>query len=161
VSRFLADADDPAAEAALAIAGTHSRGRLRSRCAIIFAEESRPMVPLRAALGHRPDAPGRRRRNFCWIKSAPNPCKRKPPIEAILRAAPPEFRNNKAASKTLVSGNPRLSRAFQKLFQGPMKISPYVVILSAARFSCVDLFGPKPDSRSPKPGARTTSRMLY
>ena len=112
IARFLADADDPAAEAALAIAGTHSAQGfevLRDR----FAEESDPWfcsVLLSAIALTRQDAAV----EFLLDQVRTESLQAEAAIEAILRAAPSE--EIKSRLEPLVSGNPRLSRAFQKLF---------------------------------------------
>ena len=112
IARFLADADDPAAEAALAIAGTHSAQGfevLRDR----FAEESDPWfcsVLLSAIALTRQDAAA----EFLLDQVRAESLQAEAAIEAILRAAPSE--EIKSRLEPLVSGNPRLSRAFQKLF---------------------------------------------
>jgi HEAT repeat protein len=112
IARFLADADDPAAEAALAIAGTHSAQGfevLRAR----FAEESDPWfcsVLLSAIALTRQDAAA----EFLLDQVRAESLQAEAAIEAILRAAPSE--EIKSRLEPLVSRNPRLSRAFQKLF---------------------------------------------
>ncbi|MGD0165151.1 MAG: hypothetical protein ABSB39_22090 [Candidatus Sulfotelmatobacter sp.] len=112
IARFLADADDPAAEAALAIAGTHSAQGfevLRDR----FAEESDPWfcsVLLSAIALTRQDAAV----EFLLDQVRTESLQAEAAIEAILRAAPSE--EIKSRLEPLVSRNPRLSRAFQKLF---------------------------------------------
>jgi len=112
IARFLADADDPAAEAALAIAGTHSAQGfevLRDR----FAEESDPWfcsVLLSAIALTRQDAAV----EFLLDQVRTESLQAEAAIEAILRAATSE--EIKSRLEPLVSGNPRLSRAFQKLF---------------------------------------------
>ena len=112
IARFLADADDPAAEAALAIAGTHSAQGfevLRDR----FAEESDPWfcsVLLSAIALTRQDAAA----EFLLDQVRAESLQAEAAIEAILRAAPSE--EIKSRLEPLVSRNPRLSRAFQKLF---------------------------------------------
>jgi HEAT repeat protein len=112
IARFLSDSDDPAAEAALAIAGTHSAQGfevLRDR----FAEESDPWfcsVLLSAIALTRQDAAV----EFLLDQVRAESLQAEAAIEAILRAAPSE--EIKSRLEPLVSGNPRLSRAFQKLF---------------------------------------------
>jgi HEAT repeat protein len=112
IARFLADADDPAAEAALAIAGTHSAQGfevLRDR----FAEESDPWfcsVLLSAIALTRQDAAV----EFLLDQVRAESLQAEAAIEAILRAAPSE--EIKSRLEQLVSGNPRLFRAFQKSF---------------------------------------------
>jgi HEAT repeat protein len=110
VSRFLAAADDPAAEAALAIAGTHSAQGfqiLRDR----FAEESDPWfcsVLLSAIALTRQDAA----QEFLLDQVRTESSHAEAAIEAILRAAPAEEITNRL--EELVAGNQRLARAFQK-----------------------------------------------
>jgi hypothetical protein len=108
VSRFLASGDDPAAEAALAIAGTHSPqgfDTLRKR----FAEESDPWfcsVLLSAIALTRQDAA----LEFLLDLVRAESLQAEAAIEAILRAMP-----NVEITKRLeelVAGNQRLSRAF-------------------------------------------------
>jgi hypothetical protein len=110
VSRFLASSDDPAAEAALAIAGTHSPqgfNVLRER----FAEEADPWfcsVLLSAIALTRQDAAI----EFLLAQVRTESLQAEAAIEAILRAMPSEEITKRL--EKLVSGNPRLSRAFQK-----------------------------------------------
>jgi HEAT repeat protein len=110
VARFLADGDDPAAEAALAIAGTHSPQAfetLKQR----FNNESDPWfcsVLLSAIALTRQDAAVEFLLDQVRIESL----QAEPAIEAILRSAPPEEVTKQL--ETLVAGNPRLSRAFNK-----------------------------------------------
>jgi hypothetical protein len=108
ISRFLASADDPAAEAALAIASTHSpQGfeTLRER----FAEEADPWfrsVLLSSIVLTRQDAAVRFLLDLVRTESL----EAEAAIEAILRAMP-----NAEVTKRLeelVAGNQRLTRAF-------------------------------------------------
>ena len=108
VSRFLVSADDSAAEAALAIAGTHSpRGFevLRER----FAKEADPWfcsVLLSAIALTRQDAA----LEFLLDLVRSESLQAEAAIEAILRAMP-SVEITKRLDE-LVAGNPRLSRAF-------------------------------------------------
>jgi len=108
VSRFLTSADDPAAEAALAIAGTHSAQAfevLRDR----FSEESDPWfrsVLLSAIALTRQDAALEFLLNLVRTESL----QAEAAIEAILRAAPSEEVIERL--EQLVAGNQRLARAF-------------------------------------------------
>jgi HEAT repeat protein len=108
ISRFLASSDDPAAEAALAIAGTHSaRGFdiLRER----FTEESDPWfrsVLLSAIALTRQDAA----LEFLFDLVRTESLQAEPAIEAILRSMP-SGEVTKRLEK-LVAGNQRLARAF-------------------------------------------------
>jgi HEAT repeat protein len=110
VGRFLAAADDPAAEAALAIAATHSPQAfetLRDR----FAEEHDPWfcsVLLSAIALTRQDAA----LEFLLDQVRTESLQAEAAIEAILRAMPSD--EIKKRLKELVSGNPRLARAFAK-----------------------------------------------
>jgi HEAT repeat protein len=110
LSRFLAAADDPAAEAALAIAGTHSAQGfqiLRDR----FAQESDPWfcsVLLSAIALTRQDAA----QEFLLDQVRTESRDAEAAIEAMLRAAPSE--EIKLSLRKLVSGSPRLTRAFDK-----------------------------------------------
>jgi HEAT repeat protein len=112
IARFLSDSDDPAAEAALAIAGTHSAQAfevLRDH----FAEESDPWfcsVLLSAIALTRQDAAV----EFLLDQVRAESLQAEAAIEAILRSAPSQEITKRL--EKLVSGNPRLSRAFQKLF---------------------------------------------
>jgi HEAT repeat protein len=106
ISRFLAAADDPAAEAALAIAGTHSAQAfetLRKR----FVKEDDPWfcsVLLSAIALTRQDAATKFLLDLVRCESP----QAEPAIEAILRALPsPELTKQ---LEELVKGNPRLSR---------------------------------------------------
>ncbi len=108
ISRFLASADDPAAEAALAIAGTHTPQAfetLRER----FAKEADPWfssVLLSAIALTRLDAA----LEFLLDVVRTESLQAEPAIEAILRALP-----NAEVTKRLeelVAGNQRLARAF-------------------------------------------------
>ncbi len=110
ISRFLASADDPAAEAALAIAGTHSTQAfeaLRDR----LAEASDPWfisVLLSAIALTRQDAAT----EFLLNIVSTNSPQAEPAIEAILRAAPSDEIRKRL--EKFVAGNARLSRAFAK-----------------------------------------------
>lgn len=110
VSRFLASSDDPAAEAALAIAGTHSLHgfkALRER----FAEASDPWfcsVLLSAIALTRQDEA----LEFLLDLVRTESLQAEPAIEAILRAVPSAEVTKRL--EELVVGNPRLTRAFQK-----------------------------------------------
>jgi hypothetical protein len=110
IARFLASADDPAAEAALAIAGTHSAQAfetLRER----FTKEADPWfcsVLLSAIALTRQDAA----LEFLFDVVRTESLQAEAAIEAILRAAPsPEVLNR---LEKLVAGNQRLARAFAK-----------------------------------------------
>ena len=108
VARFLASADDPAAEAALAIAGTHSTQgfeTLRER----FAKEADPWfcsVLLSAIALTRQDAA----LEFLLDQVRTESLQAEAAIEAILRAAPSDEVTKRL--EDLVAENPRLSRAF-------------------------------------------------
>ena len=108
VSRFLAAADDSAAEAALAIAGTHSPQGfevLRNR----FTEESDPWfrsVLLSAMALTRQDAA----LEFLLDLVRTESLQAEAAIEAILRSAPSDEINKRL--KELVAANARLARAF-------------------------------------------------
>ena len=108
VSRFLVSADDSAAEAALAIAGTHSpRGFevLRER----FTKEADPWfcsVLLSAIALTRQDAA----LEFLLDLVRSESLQAEAAIEAILRAMPSVEITKRL--EELVAGNPRLSRAF-------------------------------------------------
>jgi len=108
ITRFLASGDDPAAEAALAIAGTHSpQGfeTLRER----FAEESDPWfcsVLLSAIELTRQDAA----LEFLLDQVRTESLQAEAAVEAILRAMPSDEIKNRL--KKLVAGNQRLTRAF-------------------------------------------------
>ncbi len=108
ITRFLASGDDPAAEAALAIAGTHSpQGfeTLRER----FAEESDPWfcsVLLSAIALTRQDAA----LEFLLDQVRTESLQAEAAVEAILRAMPSDEIKNRL--KKLVAGNQRLTRAF-------------------------------------------------
>ena len=115
VSRFLAAADDSAAEAALAIAGTHSPQAfevLRER----FTEESDPWfrsVLLSAIALTRQDAALEFLLNLVSTESL----QAETAVEAILRSAPSDEINKRL--KELVAANPRLARAFATQSQKP------------------------------------------
>jgi HEAT repeat protein len=108
VSRFLVSADDSAAEAALAIAGTHSPQGfevLRER----FAKEADPWfcsVLLSAIALTRQDAA----LEFLLDLVRSESLQAEAAIEAILRAMPSVEITKRL--EELVAGNPRLSRAF-------------------------------------------------
>jgi hypothetical protein len=108
VSRFLDHADDPAAEAALAIAGTHSPHAfetLRDR----LAEEHDPWfrsVLLSAIALTRQDAA----QEFLLDQVRTESLHAEAAMEAILRSAPSEEVVKRL--ETLVKGNQRLTRAF-------------------------------------------------
>jgi HEAT repeat protein len=110
VSRFLASADDPAAEAALAIAGTHSPQGfevLRKR----FAKEADPWfcsVLLSAIALTRQDAA----LEFLMDLVRTESLQAEPAIEAILRAMPSAEITKRL--EEIVAGNRRLARAFAK-----------------------------------------------
>ena len=110
VSQFLAAGDDPAAEAALAIAGAHSAQAfkvLRDR----LAEESDPWfssVLLSAIALTRQDAAI----EFLLDQVRTESPQAEAAIEALLRAMPSDEIVKRL--ETLVAGNQRLSRAFQK-----------------------------------------------
>jgi HEAT repeat protein len=111
ISRFLASSDDPAAEAALAIAGTHSPQAfevLRQR----FTEESDPWfrsVLLSAIALTRQDAA----LEFLLDLVRTQSLQAEAAIEALLRAMPSDEITKRL--QELVTGNQRLSRAFAKL----------------------------------------------
>jgi HEAT repeat protein len=108
VSRFLASSDDPAAEAALAIAGTHSPQAfnvLRER----FAEASDPWfcsVLLSSIALTRQDSA----LEFLLDQVRTESLQAEPAIEAILRSAPSAETTKRL--EELVAHNPRLARAF-------------------------------------------------
>lgn len=108
VSRFLASSDDPAAEAALAIAGTHSAqgfDLLRER----FAEEADPWfrsVLLSAIALTRQDAAV----EFLLELVRSESLNAEAAIETILRAMPSDEVTKRL--EQLVAGNQRLARAF-------------------------------------------------
>jgi hypothetical protein len=110
VARFLAEGDDAAAEAALAIAGTRSTQAfevLRDR----FAHTRDPWfssVLLSAIALTRQDAG----MEFLFEQVRADSLHSEPAIEAILRSAAPEEVTDRL--KKLVSGTPRLERAFAK-----------------------------------------------
>jgi HEAT repeat protein len=113
VSRFLASADDPAAEAALAIAGTHSAQGfevLRKR----FTKESDPWFcsVLLSSIGlTRQDAA----QEFLFDLVRADSLQAEAAVEAILRAMPSAEVTKQL--KELVTGNQRLARAFTKATQ--------------------------------------------
>jgi HEAT repeat protein len=106
IARFLADSDDSAAEAALAIAGTHSAQAfevLRDR----FAQESDPWfcsVLLSAIALTRQDAAV----EFLLDQVRTESLQAEAAIEALLRAMPSDDVTKRL--EELVAGNPRLSR---------------------------------------------------
>jgi HEAT repeat protein len=108
ISRFLASSDDPAAEAALAIAGTHSDQGLdilRER----FTEESDSWfrsVLLSAIVLTRQDAA----LEFLFDLVRTESLQAEPAIEAILRSMPSDEVTKRL--EKLVAGNQRLARAF-------------------------------------------------
>jgi HEAT repeat protein len=108
VARFLADADDPAAEAALAIAGTHTPQAfetLKQR----FNNESDPWfcsVLLSAIALTRQDAA----LEFLLDQVRAESLQAEAAIEAILRSAPSEEVTRRL--EKLAAASPRLSRAF-------------------------------------------------
>jgi HEAT repeat protein len=107
VSRFLSDADDSAAEAALAIAGTHTpqgfevlRDRLATEADPWFSSALLSAIALtrqEAAL------------EFLLDQVRTESPQAEPAIEAILRAMPSQEVTTRL--EKLVAGNPRLSRA--------------------------------------------------
>jgi HEAT repeat protein len=108
VAQFLAKENDSAAEAALAIAGTHSaqafevlRGRFTHAADPWFCS-----VLLSAIALTRQDAA----LEFLLDQARSDSLHSEPAIEALLRSAPSE--GIKARLEKLVAGNPRLSRAF-------------------------------------------------
>jgi HEAT repeat protein len=108
ITRFLSDADDSAAEAALAIAGTHSAQAfetLRER----LTKESDPWfrsVLLSAIALTRQDEA----LEFLLDQVRAESLQAEPALEALLRAAPSEEVTKRL--EKLVTGNPRLARAF-------------------------------------------------
>jgi HEAT repeat protein len=110
VACFLADGDDRAAEAALAIAGTHSpqafetlKQRFNNEADSWFCS-----VLLSAIALTRQDAA----LEFLLDQVRTESLQAAPAIEALLRSAPSEEVTKRL--KELVTGNPRLSRAFAK-----------------------------------------------
>jgi HEAT repeat protein len=110
ISRFLASSDDPAAEAALAIAGTHSPQGfdiLRER----FTEEGDPWfrsVLLSAiALTRQDDA-----LEFLIDLVCTESLQAEPAIEAILRSMPSDEVTERL--EKMVAGNQRLARTFAR-----------------------------------------------
>ncbi len=107
-SRFLAAADDNAAEAALAIAGTHSPEGFEALCEV-WAEAHDPWwrsVLLSAISLTRQDAA----LEFLMEQVRPESLDAEAAIETILRSMPsPDVAQR---LETLVAGNPRLKRAF-------------------------------------------------
>jgi HEAT repeat protein len=108
ISRFLASADDPAAEAALAIAVTHSAEGFNALSAC-FAEEHDPWflsVLLSAMALTRQDAAV----EFLVELVRTESLQAEAAIEAILRAAPSDEVTKRLEG--LVAGNQRLARVF-------------------------------------------------
>jgi HEAT repeat protein len=108
ISRFLASSDDPAAEAALAIAGTHSVQGLNILCER-FTEESDPWfrsVLLSAIALTRQDAAA----DFLLELVRTESLQAEGAIEAILRSTPSDEITKRL--EKLVAGNQRLARAF-------------------------------------------------
>ena len=108
ISRFLASSDDPAAEAALAIAGTHSAQGLNILCER-FTEESDPWfrsVLLSAIALTRQDAAA----DFLLELVRTESLQAEGAIEAILRSTPSDEITKRL--EKLVAGNQRLARAF-------------------------------------------------
>jgi hypothetical protein len=114
IAHFLSDSDDPAAEAALAIAGTHTQQGfelLRDR----FAKESDPWfcsVLLSAIALTRQDAA----LEFLLDQVRTESPHAEAAIEALLRSLPSDEIKNRL--EKLVAGNPRLARAFAKSSPG-------------------------------------------
>jgi HEAT repeat protein len=110
VAQFLAASDNSAAEAALAIAGTHSPQAFEV-LKLRFTKESDPWfcsVLLSAISLTRQDAAT----DFLLDQVRTESLHSEPAIEALLRSAPSDEIINRL--KTLVAGNQRLSRAFTK-----------------------------------------------
>ena len=110
IARFLDSSDDPAAEAALAIAGTHTPQAFET-LKQHFNQESDPWfcsVLLSAIALTRQDAAI----EFLLDQVRSESLQAEPAIEALLRSAPSEEIVKRL--KALVSRNPRLSRAFAK-----------------------------------------------
>jgi HEAT repeat protein len=108
ISRFLASSDDPAAEAALAIAGTHSAQGLKILCER-FTQESDPWfrsVLLSAIALTRQDAAA----DFLLELVGTESLQAEGAIEAILRSTPSDEITKRL--EKLVAGNQRLARAF-------------------------------------------------
>lgn len=108
ISRFLASSDDPAAEAALAIAGTHSAQGFKILCER-FTEESDPWfrsVLLSAIALTRQDAAV----EFLLELVRTESLQAEGAIEAILRSTPSDEITKRL--EKLVAGNQRLARAF-------------------------------------------------
>jgi HEAT repeat protein len=108
ISRFLASSDDPAAEAALAIAGTHSAQGFNILCER-FTEESDPWfrsVLLSGIALTRQDAAV----EFLLELVRTESLQAEGAIEAILRSAPSDEITKRL--EKLVAGNQRLARAF-------------------------------------------------
>jgi HEAT repeat protein len=108
ISRFLVSSDDPAAEAALAIAGTHSAQGFNILCER-FTEESDPWfrsVLLSAIALTRQDAAV----EFLLELVRTESLQAEGAIEAILRSMPSDEITKRL--EKLVAGNQRLARAF-------------------------------------------------
>ena len=108
ISRFLASSDDPAAEAALAIAGTHLAQGFKILCER-FTEESDPWfrsVLLSAIALTRQDAAV----EFLLELVRTESLQAEGAIEAILRSTPSDEITKRL--EKLVAGNQRLARAF-------------------------------------------------
>jgi HEAT repeat protein len=108
ISRFLASADDPAAEAALAIAGTHSPESFNA-LSVRFADEHDPWflsVLLSAIALTRQEAA----LEFLLDLVRTETLQAEAAIEAIFRAAPSDEVTKRL--EELVAGNQRLARAF-------------------------------------------------
>jgi HEAT repeat protein len=108
ISRFLASSDDPAAEAALAIAGTHSAQGFNILCER-FTQESDPWfrsVLLSAIALTRQDAAV----DFLLELVRTESLQAVGAIEAILRSTPSDEITKRL--EKLVAGNQRLARAF-------------------------------------------------
>jgi HEAT repeat protein len=110
ISRFLASSDDPAAEAALAIAGTHSAQGFNILCER-FTEESDPWfrsILLSAIALTRQDAA----LEFLLELVRTESLQAEAAVEAILRGMPSDELTKRL--EKLVAGNQRLARAFAK-----------------------------------------------
>lgn len=110
VARFLAKGDDSAAEAALAIAGTHSAQAfevLRDRFTHAVDPWFCSVLLSAIALTRQDEA-----LKFLLDQVRSESLQAEAAIEAILRSAPSD--EIKKRLKELVSGNPRLTRAFAK-----------------------------------------------
>jgi HEAT repeat protein len=110
VAKFLASEDDPAAEAALAIAGTHSMQAfevLREHLAQASDPWFRSVLLSAIALTRQEAA-----QEFLLDQVRTESQQAEAAIEAILRAAPSD--ESVKRLETLVAGNPYLARAFAK-----------------------------------------------